>query len=355
MLYEALKPLLFSLDAERAHEEVSGLMSLLAPLPGAAAALSALTGRGPKDLERTVFGVRFPNPLGLAAGFDKDGKLVSVLPALGFGFLEIGSVTLEAQPGNPRPRLFRDASSRALVNRMGFNSEGARMVARRLASQPKCAIPLGINLGLNKGTEPAKAPAAYARTLAILAEHGDYFVVNVSSPNTPGLRDLQKVNELAAILEAVQEANAFKKPVLLKLAPDLADEDFAAAIETAEKLAQGLVISNTTLSREGADEKFRTEAGGLSGAPLKARATELARRARSLTKLPIIGVGGIETGDDARERLAAGADLVQIYTSMIYGGPTLPKSILRALSASSTVVDNSSATIPGDSREAGRS
>ncbi|HXT00511.1 MAG TPA: quinone-dependent dihydroorotate dehydrogenase [Elusimicrobiota bacterium] len=344
MLYEALKPVLFSLDAERAHEEVSGLMSLLAPLPGAAAVLSALTGRGPKGLEKTVFGVRFPNPLGLAAGFDKDGKLVPVLPGLGFGFLEIGSVTLEPQPGNSHPRLFRDPEARALVNRMGFNSEGARLVARRLASRPRCAVPLGINLGLNKGTEPAKAPAAYARTFAILAEHGDYFVVNVSSPNTPGLRDLQKVNDLAAILEAVQEANAFKKPVLLKLAPDLADEDFAAAIATADRLAQGLVVSNTTLSRDGVDEKFRAEAGGLSGAPLKKRALELVRQARSLTKLPIIGVGGIETGEDARERLAAGADLVQLYTGMIYGGPSLPKRILRSLDA----------TIPGDSRAAVR-
>jgi dihydroorotate dehydrogenase len=342
MLYEALKPLLFSLDAERAHEEVSGLMSLLAPLPGAATVLSALTGSAAKGLEKTVFGVRFPNPLGLAAGFDKDGKLVSVLPALGFGFLEIGSVTLEAQDGNPKPRLFRDPASRALVNRMGFNSEGARMVARRLASQPKCAVPLGINLGLNKGTDPKDAPAAYARTFAILAEHGDYFVVNVSSPNTPGLRDLQKVNDLAAILEAVQEANAFKKPVLLKLAPDLADEDFAAAISTAEKLAQGLVVSNTTLSRDGVDGKWASEPGGMSGAPLKARALALVRRARSLTKLPVIGVGGIETGDDARERLAAGADLVQLYTGLIYGGPSLPKRMLRSLTAS----------LPGENRTA---
>ncbi len=331
MLYEALKPLLFSLDAETAHEEVSGLMALLAPLPGAASVLSALTGPGAKGLEKTVFGVRFPNPLGLAAGFYKDGRLVPLLPALGFGFLEIGSVTLEPQPGNPKPRLFRVPESRALVNRMGFNSEGARAVARRLAASPKCSVPLGINLGLNKGTEAAKAPAAYAQAFGILAEHGDYFVVNVSSPNTPGLRDLQKVDDLAAILEAVQDANAARKPVLLKLAPDLADEDFAAAIGTAEKLAQGLVVSNTTLSRGGVDAKWAAEAGGLSGAPLKVRATELVRRARSLTQLPIVGVGGIENADDARERLTAGADLVQIYTSLIYGGPRAPKAILRGL------------------------
>ncbi|HEX4048961.1 MAG TPA: quinone-dependent dihydroorotate dehydrogenase [Elusimicrobiota bacterium] len=335
MLYEALKPLLFSLDAETAHEEVSGLMALLAPLPGAAALLSALTGPGAKGLERTVFGVRFPNPLGLAAGFDKDGKLAPLLPALGFGFLEIGSVTLEPQPGNPRPRLFRAPESRALINRMGFNSEGARMVARRLASRPKPSIPLGINLGLNKGTEPAKAPAAYARTFRILAEYGDYFVVNVSSPNTPGLRDLQKADELSAILEAVQEANPSRKPVLLKLSPDLADEDFSAAIGTAERLAQGLVVANTTLSRDGLDARWASEAGGLSGAPLKKRATELARRARSLTKLPIVGVGGIENAADAKERLDAGADLVQVYTSLIYNGPGSIKRIARETAAKS--------------------
>jgi dihydroorotate dehydrogenase len=337
MLYKALKPLLFALDAERAHEEVSGLMALLAPVPGAAAVLSALTGGGASGLERTVFGVRFPNPLGLAAGFDKDGRLVGILPSLGFGFLEIGSVTLEPQPGNPRPRLFRVPESRALVNRMGFNSDGARLVARRLAAardgaRRACSVPLGINLGLNKGVEAAKAPAAYARTFRILAEHGDYFVVNVSSPNTPGLRDLQKVSELAAILSAVQEANPSRKPVLLKLAPDLAEEDFEGALEVAEKLAQGLVVSNTTVSREGVDAKWAQEAGGLSGAPLKARAGALVHRARSLSKLPIVGVGGIETAADAKERLAAGADLVQLYTGLIYGGPGAPKAILRGLS-----------------------
>jgi dihydroorotate dehydrogenase len=336
MLYnEHLKPWLFRLDAERAHEEVSGLLSVLAPFSGASAALNALTGAAPAATPKDVFGVRFPNPVGLAAGFDKDGKLVGILPALGFGFLEIGSVTLEPQPGNPKPRMFRVPESRALVNRMGFNSEGARAVARRLASQEKCAVPLGINLGLNKGAEAAKAPVDYARAFRILAAHGDYFVVNVSSPNTPGLRDLQKVEGLTAILGEIQSANAAKKPVLLKLAPDLADEDFEAAIRVAEKFAQGLVVSNTTISRDGVDAKRTSEAGGLSGAPLKARATALVRKARSLTKLPIVGVGGIETADDARERLAAGADLVQLYTGLVYGGPATVKRLLAGLAANS--------------------
>ncbi len=329
MLYESLvKPLLFRLDPERAHEEVSGLMALLAPLPGAAAILSVLTGRGSRGLEKTVFGLNFPNPVGLAAGFDKNGSLAHLLPGLGFGFIEIGSVTLEPQPGNPRPRLFRVPQSHALVNRMGFNSEGARLMARRLACQPHPSVPLGINLGLNKGVEPSQAPSAYARTFRILAEHGDYFVINVSSPNTPGLRDLQKVSELSAILEAVQEANPGHKPVLVKVSPDLADEDLAALVETAGRLSQGLVISNTTVSREGMEDG---EAGGLSGRPLKKRSTELVRLVRIMTKLPIIGVGGIATAEDARERLDVGADLVQLYTSLVYEGPCVVKTILRGL------------------------
>jgi dihydroorotate dehydrogenase len=334
MFYEAYaKPLLFRLGSEQAHDEVSGLMALLAAVPGGALLLEFLTGIASHSSPKDVFGVRLRNPVGLAAGFDKDGRLVPVLSALGFGFIEIGSVTLEPQSGNPKPRLFRVPDSRALINRMGFNSEGARAVARRLASRERCSVPLGINLGLNKGVDPAQAPAAYARTFRILAAHGDYFVVNVSSPNTPGLRDLQKVEQLSAILDAVQDANELKKPVLLKLSPDLATEDFEAAIAVAEKFARGLVVANTTVSREGVDARWSSEAGGLSGAPLKTRATELVRRARALTKLPIVGVGGVETAEDVRERLAAGADLVQLYTGLVYDGPAVVKKILAGLGA----------------------
>lgn len=331
MLYDALKPLLFALDAERVHEEVSGLMALLAPLPGAAAVLSILTGRSGAGLDKTVFGVRFPNPVGLAAGFDKDGRLVAVLPAFGFGFLEIGSVTLDAQPGNPKPRLFRLPDEGALINRLGFNSEGARAVALRLSSQPRPCVPLGINLGLNKGISAKEAPKAYAQTLRLLAKHGDYFVVNVSSPNTPGLRDLQESTELAAILAAVQDANAEHKPLLVKLSPDLADDGLSACVGVAQRLAQGFVVVNTTMSRDGVPEKWKSQTGGLSGAPLRARATELVKRVRALTTLPIIGVGGIATAADAKERLDAGANLVELYTSLVYGGPGTVKRILRGL------------------------
>ena len=331
MLYDALKPWLFTLDAERVHEEVSGLMALAACIPGTSGVLSLLTGRNGKGLEKTLFGITFPNPVGLAAGFDKEGKLIPILPGLGFGFLEIGSVTLEPQPGNSKPRLFRLVEQGAILNRLGFNSEGARAVAMRLSSSPRPSVPLGINLGLNKGVSAEGAPKAYARTFRLLAKHGDYFVLNVSSPNTPGLRDLQKSTELAAILSAVQDANLGHKPILVKLSPDLADDDLSACVDVANKVSQGFVVSNTTISREGLPDRYQSEAGGLSGLPLKARATELVRKVRAMTELPIIGVGGIATAADARERLDAGADLVQLYTGFVYGGPMTVKRITRGL------------------------
>lgn len=333
MLYEALKPWLFTLDAERVHEEVSGLMGLAAVIPGASKVISILTGVGGENLEKTVFGVKFSNPVGLAAGFDKDGKLISILPGLGFGFLEIGSVTLEPQPGNIKPRLFRLVEQGAILNRMGFNSEGARAVALRLSMSPRPSVPLGINLGLNKGTPANLAPARYTQTFKLLAKHGDYFVINVSSPNTPGLRDLQTATNLADILSTLQDANPGRKPVLVKLSPDLSGDDLAACVDIAGRLAQGLVVSNTTISRDDIPEPFKSEAGGLSGRPLKVRATELVRRVRSMTTLPIIGVGGIFTAEDAKAHLDAGADLVQLYTGLIYGGPRTAKNITRGLAA----------------------
>jgi dihydroorotate dehydrogenase len=325
MLYEAIKPWLFGFDAERVHEETSGLMGLMAPIPGAAKVLALLTGKGGRGLSKTVFGVNFPNPVGLAAGFDKDGKLISILPGLGFGFLEIGSVTLEPQAGNEKPRLFRLVEQGAVINRLGFNSEGARAVALRLSMSPPPSVPLGINLGLNKGTDEKDAPKRYAQTFKLLRKYGDYFVVNVSSPNTPGLRDLQTATNLADILSALQDANTQNKPVLVKLSPDLADDDLSTCIAGTQKVTQGFVVSNTTTSHE-------FETGGLSGRPLKVRATELLRKVRSMTTLPLIGVGGISTAEDAKERLQAGADLIQLYTGLVYGGPSTVKKITRGLS-----------------------
>jgi dihydroorotate dehydrogenase len=332
VIYEALKPLLFGLDAERVHEETSGLLRWSAPLPGACALLSLLSGPGPsRDLSTTVFGLRFPNPVGLAAGFDKDGLLVDVLPALGFGFIEIGSVTLEPQPGNPRPRLFRIPDERAIVNRMGFNSAGARQVARYLAGRKRHGGPLGVNLGLNKGVPASDAPSHYSRTYRILREHGDYFVVNVSSPNTPGLRALQSPTEVVAILGAIREADHPHKPLLLKIAPDLNDEDLEATIKASVSFVDGFIVSNTTVSRDGVDPRWKNEPGGLSGAPLKAKALALLKKVKALTDKPLVAVGGIETASDALDRLRAGASLVQLYTGLIYGGPGAPKRILRGL------------------------
>lgn len=334
MIYEALKPFLFNLDAERVHEETSGLLRWAVPVPGACAVLSLLSGSGPsRDLSTTVFGLRFPNPVGLAAGFDKDGLLVDLLPALGFGFIEIGSVTLEPQPGNPRPRLFRLPEERAILNRMGFNSAGARQVARFLSARRPSRVPLGINLGLNKGIAASQAPAQYARAFHILKEHGDYFVVNVSSPNTPGLRSLQGPAELVAVLGAVREANTAHKPLLVKLAPDLHEDDLAATVRAADPLVDGFVVSNTTVSREGLDARWKAEAGGVSGAPLKARALSLLKTMKTLTAKPLVAVGGVETAADALERLRAGASLVQLYTGLVYGGPGTVKRMLRGLSA----------------------
>lgn len=334
MIYEALKPLLFALDAERVHEEASGLLRWAAPVPGARAVLSLLSGAAPRrDLSTTVFGLRFPNPVGLAAGFDKDGRLADLLPALGFGFIEIGSVTLEPQPGNPKPRLFRLPAERALLNRMGFNSAGAREVARLLSGRRRDGGPLGVNLGLNKGVPAAEAPARYGLTYRILREHGDYFVVNVSSPNTPGLRSLQAPKEAAAILEAVRREDQPPKPLLLKLAPDLSDEDLEGTVKAAEPLVDGFIVSNTTVSREGVDARWRQEPGGLSGAPLKPLALAALKKVRTLTSKPLVAAGGIETAADALERLRAGASLVQLYTGLVYGGPGTPKRILRGLHA----------------------
>ena len=321
-LYALLKPLLFALDPETAHDSVAGLLRLAATLPAGPAVLSALGA--PAGPAKTVFGLKFPSPVGLAAGFDKNGSLATILPALGFGFVEIGSVTLEPQPGNPKPRMFRLPAERALINRMGFNSLGVRQVVRILSSQPRPSIPLGINLGLNKGTPPGEAPSSYARLFSLLRPFGDYFVINVSSPNTPGLRALQTAADLSSILAAVQSANPGRKPVLVKLSPDLADEDLAECVAASDKAAAGFVVSNTTIAHAG-------EAGGLSGAPLKARALALTRKVRALTTLPIVGAGGIASAEDARERLAAGADLVQLYTGLVYGGPRLPAAIARGL------------------------
>ncbi len=286
-------------------------------------------------LAQTCWGLTFPNPLGLAAGYDKDGEAARAWPLLGFGFAELGTVTRYAQPGNPQPRLFRLVKDEAVLNRMGFNNRGATALADRLEgfwATQRPSIPLGINLGKSKVTELAAAPADYRFSFRQLYPYGDYFVVNVSSPNTPGLRSLQAADQLAPILAALQEENPDRKPILVKIAPDLdwADIDAVIDLAVAHDLA-GLIATNTTIARTGLQTQtllqtgnpVAEEAGGISGAPLRQRSTAVIHYIYQRTggTLPIVGVGGIFTAADAWEKITAGATLLQVYTGWVYEGP----------------------------------
>jgi dihydroorotate dehydrogenase len=313
-------------DAEVAHERTLRMTARLGALPPVVAGLRRYFGRA---TPRTVFGVRFPGPVGLAAGMDKDGRALRAWPAFGFGFVEVGTVTWHAQPGNPRPRLYRLPASEAVINRMGFNNGGAEALAVRLRALGPLAVPLGVSIGKSKVTPVEEAVDDYRRSLAMLAPYADYFAVNVSSPNTPGLRGLQDKAALGALLGALDTT----VPLLVKIAPDLTDaaiNDVLAVCE--EHGVAGLIATNTTLSRTGlatADAAVSDEAGGLSGRPLTARALEVVTLVAKETagKLPIIGVGGIHTPDDATRMLDAGAALVQLYTGFIYRGPSLIRQI----------------------------
>lgn len=344
--YSLLRPLLFSLPAETAHHVASdALRAAMAAAPARAAARAAFEVRDPAlAVER--FGIRFPNPVGLAAGFDKSGESFNALGALGFGFVEIGTVTALAQPGNDRPRLFRLPEDRALLNRMGFNNPGAEAVARRLR-HTRIEPVLGINLGKSKATPLEEATGDYLRSLALLEPYARYLVVNVSSPNTPGLRALQDAGPLRELLSAMRRATAESAaargaasptPVLLKIAPDLTDAQVEEAVSiAAEEGAAGIIATNTTISREGLRTP-RTEvealgAGGISGAPVHRRAVEVVARVWRTTggRLPIVGVGGVFTADDAWEMVRAGASLVQLYTGFVYGGPGVVRAVNRGL------------------------
>ncbi len=341
MYKSIVKPLLFNLDAERAHYFVFDNLRRAAHVPGVRALLRGLYDYQHPSLEREVFGLKFPNPVGLAAGFDKNAALTDELATLGFGFVEIGTVTPRPQPGNPAPRLFRLPQDEALINRMGFNNDGAAAVAQRLAWRQNRRLIIGGNIGKNKDTPNEHAAADYVAGFEALAEVVDYFVVNVSSPNTPGLRELQEKKPLINILQQVQARNLARptpRPLLLKIAPDLTDAQLDDILEIArETRLSGLVATNTTIGRGGlrtaAGHVAALGAGGLSGRPLRARATEVIRylHQKSGSGLPIIGAGGIHSAADALEKLAAGAALVQLYTGFIYEGPGLVKQINRAL------------------------
>jgi dihydroorotate dehydrogenase len=337
-MYARLKPLLFKSDPERVHERAMQALAWTAAHPGALRPLGAACRVRDPRLEVRAFGLTFPNPVGLAAGFDKNAVAVPTWAALGFGSVEVGSVTARAQPGNPQPRLFRLPADEAIVNRMGFNNAGAEAVAARLAALRQSGwaeVPLGVNLGKSKVTPLEGAPGDYLASLARLWPHADYFAVNVSSPNTPGLRALQEAARLDELLTAVMgfaAAQTVGKPILLKVAPDLTDAQLAEVAELAQRHGlAGLIATNTTVARDGLSAPF-SEAGGLSGAPLKARSLEVLRFLTGLgTGLPVVSVGGVGSAADVVDRLAAGACLVQLYTSLVYEGPFLLRRLNRGL------------------------
>jgi dihydroorotate dehydrogenase len=346
MLYrELIRPLLFLLSAETAHRLGMLAMRVVSRIPGGPTLLSWYCGRTDPRLRVKVLGRELSSPLGLAAGLDKDAEAFEAFAALGFGSVEVGTITAQPQPGNPRPRLFRLPRDRALLNRMGFNNHGAADAARRLAQRRSrdSGVLLGINIGKSKLAEPEQAVADYVQSATLLGPHADYVVVNVSSPNTAGLRDLQATERLRPLLLAVRQAldsasTTRRVPLLVKIAPDLADADIDAVADLALELGlEGIVAVNTTLGRAGlrsSDAEVQAcGAGGLSGAPLRERALQVLRRlrARAGAPLTLVSVGGVQNADDVWERLCAGASLVQLYTALVYEGPSLPGAINREL------------------------
>ncbi len=323
---DVLKPILFRFDAETAHHLALAGLRAGGRFPGP---LGAMFGGAAPQAARRVCGIRFPNPVGLAAGMDKNAVALPAWEALGFGFAEVGTITALPQPGNPKPRLFRYPDLDALINRFGFNNDGAEVVADRLTRLRDAGrwpdIPVGVNIGKSKVTELADAPADYRSSFAALREFGDYFVVNVSSPNTPGLRDLQHVDALRAIMSELRAVDA-TKPIFVKLAPDLDPAQLDPLVGVPG--ISGFVATNTSLDHSilPAD---RDEVGGLSGAPITVKAQSIYAELSARTDLPVIASGGIMSRDDAKARFDAGADLVQIYTGFVYHGPNLIREICR--------------------------
>lgn len=335
-----IRPLLFLLPAEKAHHFTFSLVLLLHKIPGIAALNSALFSVSDPRLKRNLFGLEFPNPIGLAAGFDKDAKLYRELSNYGFGFIEIGTLTPKGQTGNPAPRLFRLRADEALINRMGFNNGGVDEAITRLKADRGNLI-VGGNIGKNKVTPNEEATNDYLQCFETLFPYVDYFVVNVSSPNTPNLRALQEREPLTQLLNALQNVNNQKekrKPILLKIAPDLTNEqlDDIVGIVQDSKI-DGLIATNTTIDRRGLNEPESSlnnmGAGGLSGKPVRERSTEVIRYLHNKSKgtIPIIGVGGVYTAKDAIEKLKAGASLLQVYTGFIYEGPAMVKKINKGI------------------------
>jgi dihydroorotate dehydrogenase len=336
MYRSLIRPLLFLIDPEKIHHIVFSFLGMEGRFPGAKGLMSSIFSYQHPSLEKNILGLKFRNPVGLAAGFDKDARLIDELASFGFGFIEIGTLTPKAQPGNDKPRLFRLPEDEALINRMGFNNEGVQAAVERLRNR-KSDVIVGGNIGKNKLTPNEKAMDDYGVCFEALYPYVDYFVINVSSPNTPGLRELQEKEPLGRLLQYVVGLSRAKekyKPVLLKIAPDLSETQLQDIVEILKVTGtDGIIATNTTISREGlntpASRLKEIGNGGLSGKPLTARSTEVIRflRASLGHEYPIIAAGGIMNPHDALEKLKAGADLIQIYTGFIYQGPSLVKRI----------------------------
>jgi dihydroorotate dehydrogenase len=343
-MYRALiRPILFAIDPEKIHYFIFSMIRFLSGI-GFGFLFRSMYQIKNTSLEREVFGLKFPNPVGLAAGFDKDAKLYKELSNFGFGFIEIGTITPKPQEGNPKKRLFRLKEDSALINRMGFNNGGVEEAVLRLKENTildngvvRSKVLIGGNIGKNKTTPNEEAVNDYLICFEALFDYVDYFVVNVSSPNTPNLRALQDKEPLTALLNTLNKANSEKsnpKPILLKIAPDLTNEQLLDIIDiVSETKIDGVIATNTTISREGLSSENKNETGGMSGMPLGKRATEVIRflSEKSNKAFPIIGVGGVHSAADALEKIEAGAILVQLYTGFVYEGPSLIKDINKAL------------------------
>jgi dihydroorotate dehydrogenase len=328
-----VRPLLFSLDAETAHRLAIAFLRAASKVD---IALRALTVFQPPPKPKKIFGLNFPNPIGLAAGLDKNGVALPAWAALGFGFVEVGTVTAKQQSGNPRPRIFRFPERQALINRLGFNNDGADGVAERLGKLRQRgrwpAVPIGINIGKSQVTPLEDATSDYLYSFRLLRDFADYIALNVSSPNTPGLRELQQPAALGNLLRAIRDENGEQKPVLVKIAPDLSSNELEAVIAACEhNEVAGIIATNTTLDHSTISPSH-DQVGGLSGAPLREKSTALIRDIVRRSRIPVIGVGGIFDGESALEKIEAGAQLLQVYTGYIYRGPQLLAEIMETVS-----------------------
>jgi dihydroorotate dehydrogenase len=328
-----VRPLLFSLDAETTHHLTIELLQRASHFDPALRVLRSLQ---PSSKPKSLFGLNFPNPIGLAAGLDKNGVALPVWAALGFGFIEIGTVTAKAQPGNPKPRIFRLPEQQALINRLGFNNDGADAIAQRLAALRESgrwpAVPVGINIGKSRTTPLEQATDDYLYSFRMLRDFADYITLNISSPNTPGLRELQEPERLSELLSAIgNEAGTAPKPLVVKISPDLAGAELKAILAVCEENGvSGIIATNTTLDHSSIAPQL-DRAGGLSGAPLRNKSTALAREISARSTIPVIASGGVFDAESAREKFLAGGQLIQLYTGLVYRGPQLLREIMDSL------------------------